>query len=76
MKDTINMKNIIDARDRFLKHDDGWGDEIIYMTHKAYWESIELTLQGTLITVLDEGDDAWMQFGEEIRRLHAETIRD
>lgn len=70
------MRNVIDARNKFLKQDDRWGDEIVYMTHKAYWESIELTMQETLIIVLDEGDDAWMQFGEEIRRLHNETIKD
>lgn len=70
------MRNVIDARNKFLKQDDRWGDEIVYMTHKAYWESIELTMQETLIIVLDEGNDAWMQFGEEIRRLHNETIKD
>ena len=67
------MRNIIDARDKFLKQDDRWGDEILYMTHKAYWESIELTMQETLMIVLNEGDDAWIEFGQEIRRLHAET---
>lgn len=67
------MRNIIDARDKFLKQDDRWGDEIIYMTHKTFWESIELTMLEHLILVLDEGDDAWIEFGQEIRRLHAET---
>ena len=52
------MRNVIDARNKFLKQDDRWGDEIVYMTHKAYWESIELTMQETLIIVLEEGDDA------------------
>jgi len=68
---------VIDATKRFLGQDDNFHDnELITMTYRGLFETIEHTMQDTLIVVLNEGDDAWIQFGEEIRRLHAETIKD
>ena len=68
---------VIDATKRFLGQDDNFHDnELITMTYRGLFETIGHTMQDTLIVVLNEGDDAWIQFGEEIRRLHAETIKD
>ena len=68
---------VIDATKRFLGQDDNFHDnELITMTYRGLFETIEHTMQDTIIVVLNEGDDAWIQFGEEIRRLHAETIKD
>ena len=68
---------VIDATKRFLGQDDNFHDnELLTMTYRGLFETIEHTMQDTLIIVLNEGDDAWLQFGHEIRRLYEETIRD
>lgn len=69
------MKNVIDARKKFLKQDESWGDEIVYMTHRGFWEAIEHTMVDTCMTVLNEGEDAWLEFGEIIKEQYAGTLR-
>ena len=68
---------VIDATKRFLQQDDSFHDnELLTMSYRGLFETIEHTMQDTLIVVLNEGDEAWMSFGEQIRRLHAETIKE
>ena len=69
--------SVIDATKRFLNQDDSFhDDELLTMTYRGLFETIEHTMQDTLIVVLEEGDEAWMEFGQELRRLHNETIKD
>ena len=70
------MSKVIDARKKFLKQDDYFGDELLSMTHRGFWEAIEHTMIDTCMTVLNEGEDAWLEFGEIIKEAYAGTIRD
>lgn len=69
--------SIIDATKRFLNQDDSFhDDELLVMTYRGLFETIEHTMQDTLMDVLEEGDEAWIEFGQELRRLHNETLKD
>ena len=69
--------SIIDATKRFLNQDDSFhDDELLVMTYRGLFETIEYTMQVTLMDVLEEGDEAWIEFGQELRRLHNETLKD
>ena len=69
--------SVIDATKRFLNQDDSFhDDELLVMTYRGLFETIEHTMQDTLMDVLEEGDEAWIEFGQELRRLHNETLKD
>ena len=75
------MSKVIDAKERFsninrMFAEDYDPNEILCTTYGALSLTVEHTMQGILIDVLDMGDDAWLEFGNDIRRSYAETIKD
>jgi len=68
------MSKVIDAKNRFLS-DDFNPDELLTMSYGALQETVEHTMQDILIMVLNEGDDAWLEFGQEVRSLYEQTKR-
>ena len=49
------------------------------MTYGALRDTVENTIIKTLIMVLNEGDDKWLEFGDEIRNIRSnimETLED
>ena len=75
------MSKVIDAKERFANinrmfDEDYDPNEILFTTYGALSLTVEHTMQGILIDVLDMGDDAWLEFGNDIRRSYAETTKD
>ena len=68
------MSKVIDAKNRFLS-DDFNPHELLTLSYGALQETVEHTMQDILIDVLDMGDDAWLEFGQEIRSLYEQTKR-
>ena len=66
------MNKVIDARNRFLNTEQFDDREVLSMNYGALRDTVENTMIETLIMVLNEGDDKWLEFGEEIKKLYKE----
>ena len=71
----IEMNKVIDARNRFLNTEQ-FDDREVLLTYGALRDTVENTMIETLIMVLNEGDDKWLEFGEEIKKLYKEQYHE
>ena len=69
------MNKVIDATNRFINKDNFDQNELLTMTYGALHQTIENTMVETLMLVLDEGEDTWLEFGQIIKEQYENSFR-
>ena len=69
------MSKVIDATNRFINKDSFDQDELLTMSYGALHQTIENTMVETLMLVIDEGEEAWLEFGSIIKEQYENSFR-
>ncbi len=69
------MNKVINATNRFINKDNFDQNELLTMTYGALHQTIENTMVETLMLVLEQGEDAWLEFGQIIKEQYENSFR-